>query len=328
MYILRSRTQKAGETMETRFSNILCATDFSKHSQPVLDYATELALRFKAHLIVFHSVCLPGSPMYGTARSRQADAEEGPIHRACDQIRNLMKDHPISWEPLVRYGEPVEEILKVGDQRSFELVVAASYRLSGWKRILAGTVVEQLARNIDRPLLVVNSRRTAAGKFRQNRLHLKNIMVGCDLSDQSHRVFQFAHQFARAFDAKLHFVHAIEAPMNTAIVEPTAAPYGEVQRRLQNELHRRLIQIIPEEERGRPDYTTAVLPGGADDVLSEYAKRNRIDLIVAGVRPHGPIEKLLIGSTTETMLRNAPCEVLTVPLTKIPRKPSMQKRSA
>jgi nucleotide-binding universal stress UspA family protein len=321
MRALAAPRETSGERMEAKFSNILCATDFSKHSRPVLDYASALAMQFNAHLIVFHAICLPGSPIYGTARSRQADDREAPIQRARNRIRDLMQDRSISWEPLVRYGEPVEEMLKIENRRSFELVVAASYRLSGWKRMLAGTVVEQLARNVDRPLLVVHSRRTATGQTGRETagLRLKNILVGCDLSEQSGHVLQCAHAFARSFDARLHFVHALEAPLNTAIVEPTAAPYGEVQQRLQNELRHRLIREISENEHPQPAFTAVVMPGGADDVLGEYARKNAIDLIVVGVRPHGPLEKLFIGSTTETLLRNAPCEVLTVPLLKIPR---------
>ena len=65
--------------MGTNVNDILCATDFSKHSRSVIDYASALARRLKAHLIVFHAVCLPGHPLYGTARSREADVKEEPI---------------------------------------------------------------------------------------------------------------------------------------------------------------------------------------------------------------------------------------------------------
>jgi nucleotide-binding universal stress UspA family protein len=303
--------------METNVNNILCATDFSKHSRAVIDYASALARRFKAHLIVFHAVCLPGHPLYGTARSREADDQEEPIQRARKQIQVLMQQQSISWESVICYGDPVEEVLKLADRRSFELVIAASYGLSGWKRILVGTVVEQLARNIERPLLVVHARKGTGKPTGQSGVRLRNIMISCDLSDQIDLVFRPAFEFARAFGARLHFVHAIEAPVETAVVEPTAAPYGEAQERLKNELHQRLLRRISDDGQARPDMIATVLPGAAEDIINEYARKNDIDLIVVGVRPHGPIEKLLIGSTTEAVLRHAPCEVLTVPLAKI-----------
>ena len=47
--------------------------------------------------------------------------------------------------------------------------------------------------------------------------------------------------------------------------------------------------------------------------LTDYARRNRADLIVVGVRPQSVWRKTLIGSTTEALIRRAPCAVLTVP---------------
>jgi nucleotide-binding universal stress UspA family protein len=311
--------------METSLNHILCATDFSKHSRTVIQYASTMAARLDAHLIVFHAVCLPGHPLYGTARSRQADDLEAPIQRARQQIQDLMQQQSISWEAVVCYGDPVEEVLKLADQRDFELVIAASYRLSGWKRLLAGTVVEQLARNIDRPLLVVHTKKNAHEPTEKSGIRLNNIMVSCDLSDEIGHVFQLAFELARAFGARLHFVHAVETALDTTVVEPTAAPYGEVQQRLTDGLHQRLLRRIRAEGQTQPDIVAKVLPGAADDMINDYARKNDIDLILVGVRPHGPIEKLLIGSTTEALLRHAPCEVLTIPLAKTMSKINRQR---
>ena len=59
--------------------------------------------------------------------------------------------------------------------------------------------------------------------------------------------------------------------------------------------------------------STDVIPGVPGEVLSSYAAKSGADLIVVGVRHTSTVKKALIGSTTETVLRQAPCAVLTVP---------------
>jgi nucleotide-binding universal stress UspA family protein len=54
------------------------------------------------------------------------------------------------------------------------------------------------------------------------------------------------------------------------------------------------------------------LAGHPHQELTKYAVVQRMDLIVLGVRGHGLVETLLVGSTTDRVVREAPCPVLTV----------------
>jgi universal stress protein A len=54
----------------------------------------------------------------------------------------------------------------------------------------------------------------------------------------------------------------------------------------------------------------AVEYGAPAEVIIGYAKRHKIDLIVLGSHGANNISRLLVGSTTETVMRQAPCQVL------------------
>jgi nucleotide-binding universal stress UspA family protein len=47
--------------------------------------------------------------------------------------------------------------------------------------------------------------------------------------------------------------------------------------------------------------------------LIKYAKEYGIDMIILGVRGHTLWDKLMVGSTTDRVIREAPCPVLAVP---------------
>jgi len=105
----------------------------------------------------------------------------------------------------------------------------------------------------------------------------------------------------------------MKTPINEDIVDPTDAPYGEVQKILEDKLLQKLTRLVPEDDIKGCDLKPTLFHGLPGEGLCSYATENKIDLIVVGVRHRGAFEKMLIGSTTEAVLRCAPCSVLTVP---------------
>ena len=57
---------------------------------------------------------------------------------------------------------------------------------------------------------------------------------------------------------------------------------------------------------------THLLVGKPYAEIIRYAEINEIDLIVLGIRGHGMVEDILMGSTTDRVIRRAPCPVLSV----------------
>jgi nucleotide-binding universal stress UspA family protein len=53
-----------------------------------------------------------------------------------------------------------------------------------------------------------------------------------------------------------------------------------------------------------------VLPGDADDVISQYVRDKAIDLLVMGAYGHSRIRHLIVGSTTTSLLRSCHVPVL------------------
>ena len=224
-----------------------------------------------------------------------------------------MVDRRVAWDTVIRCGNAVDAIVEYTEANHIGIVLVASYGLSGWKRLLLGTVVEALSQTLNRPLLVVRPPRKKTQDPYPTHLQLKNILICCDLSSRSLSLYPYAEKFVRHFDSRLHIVHAMETPLQEDLIDPTTAPYAEIQQRLQAQLHERLQRRMPPNYHKSDAITTAVVPGNPADSLRDYATANAIDLIMVGVRPRGSFQKMLIGSTTESMVRHAPCNVLTIP---------------
>ena len=63
-----------------------------------------------------------------------------------------------------------------------------------------------------------------------------------------------------------------------------------------------------------PHAQTGLLEGQPYEEIVTYAESNDIDMIVLGVRGHGLVKTLFLGSTTDRVVRRSPCPVLSVSL--------------
>jgi nucleotide-binding universal stress UspA family protein len=227
-------------------------------------------------------------------------------------IEELMAGQLVEWRSEIRIGEPVTALEDLAGELPIDLVLTASYGLPGWKRLLLGTVVEELAQTLSVPMLVVKSLRDSVN----DPLNLRTIQVCCDLTSKADPLFRWAVNLARPFGASLHCVHALGKPIDEGVVDPTAAPYEEVQQTLLDRLHSRLVQQLPRDMQADETIAAVIVPGAAGDQVVAYAKKHRVDLLIVGVKAQQGIHKRLIGSTTDAALRRAPCPVLTVPVTE------------
>jgi nucleotide-binding universal stress UspA family protein len=66
--------------------------------------------------------------------------------------------------------------------------------------------------------------------------------------------------------------------------------------------------------RGRCVWKTKLLSGTPGEILLRYIEKKEMDLAVVGIRHRSKFGKLLLGSTTEAILRTTSCSVLAVPV--------------
>lgn len=289
---------------------ILCAVDLSAFTPPTLACAETLAQSLQGELMVFHAVHFPQDGLYNTDAMLERPAKTRRLEeRAETRIRRILAHTRIPWRLEIAPGEPVDQILGASRSSQTDMVVCASHGLSGVQRIVLGTVVERLARRLEVPLLVVRPLPADGRSAPSWRWPPERLLVGCPLRPEVDPTVETAVGLSRRLGARTHLVHAMASPLNPALVEPTEAPYAEAQERLQQRLGEQLrAQAL---DAASTDATLA--PGTAGEVLCDLARRHSGSMMVVGVRPRGVWNKRVIGSTTEWVLRRAPCPVLVVP---------------
>ena len=300
--------------MRVQFKNILCATDFSDFSNHTISYGVALAKEFEAKLFVSHVIDLSSVAIYGEFQLDPVGQQNRIMEDADAQLKELTGDQPISWEPLITVGKPADEISRAVGEKDIDLVITATRGRSGLKRIILGSVTERLMRTLTCPLLVVNSPEHTFISTADREVKIEKILVGCDFSPDSIQALKHALSLAQEFEAELHLVHVIETPTQPSLSNENTSVSREIQQDYRDLLIQKLREMVPAEARYWCAPQTSLLEGQPYDEIVTYAESKNMDMIVLGVRGHGLVKTLFLGSTTDRVVRRSPCPVLSVSL--------------
>jgi nucleotide-binding universal stress UspA family protein len=305
--------------MKVVFKNVLCTTDLSDFSNMSVYYGAALARVFEATLHLCHVIDLPIVSVHGEAFTYPPDYAQTLKEDALQQLDTLMKPLRVKWAPHVEMGAIAHTVSDLVDMTQADLVISASHGRSGLKRLLLGSVTEQLLRSIRRPFLVVTAPEKRDDDIAEQRItrdtvenfRLKKILVGSDFSQDSANAVTYGFSLAQDFQSELHLVHVVEpfAYSDALMPDPMTA---EVRTDLDALLTGRLESLVPAEARNWCDVKTICLAGRPHEELVKYAVLHAVDLIILGIRGRGLVETLLLGSTTDRVIRRVTCPVLAV----------------
>jgi nucleotide-binding universal stress UspA family protein len=298
--------------MRVTLRRILCATDLSEASQQAVAHGISLAREFQAHLLVCHCIDLPTPSIYGEAYLAPEEQLERNRVYAEKRLAALMEDRSVAWESMVVVGHAADEIARLAGEQGVDLAVTATRGHRGLKRMLLGSVTERLMRMLPCPLLIIPAAEGGAIEDEPRSLRFRKIMVGCDFSPDADLAVQHGLSMAQEFQAELHLVHVIETPLYTETLRPVFAHRPPSTVVIREFLQSKLEEGVPEEARHWCRPIIRLEEGQPYAQLLAYAEAQAIDLIVLGVRGHGLIGTMLVGSTTDRVIRRAGCPVLSV----------------
>lgn len=136
----------------------------------------------------------------------------------------------------------------------------------------------------------------------------KHIIAGLDLSEESPQVLEKAAALAKACGASLSVAHVIE-PLTFAYGGDMPVDLSEVQEQLQLKAEQELQRLANQIQ--HPIQQEHVLVGQPATELHHLAGEENADLIIVG--SHGRKGfALLLGSTSNSVLHGASCDVLAV----------------
>lgn len=128
------------------------------------------------------------------------------------------------------------------------------------------------------------------------------ILVGYDGTNLGKEALDMARERAKAFGASIDVVFAM--------TQKRKLKYPDI-KKAEDKIHREVKNILT--ENNIPHETHLVITNlNPGEALVEFAKQNKINEIIIGVRRRSKVGKVFFDSTAQHVILNAPCPVVAI----------------
>lgn len=300
-----------------QLKSILFPTDFSVCAEHAKEYAFALAQNPKVPLHIVHvtetinfyaaGLDLPGAAVASTVESIGEQARHD-LERAAEfaQIKGIeAHTHLVS-------GSPRDEVVKLAEELDCGLIVIGTHGRSGFSKLVFGSVCEKVVRHSHVPVLSIKHPEHEFVK-EGTVTELKRILCPCDLTGFSNAGTALATALSERFGATIVFMHVIDDRMNYPQFGPAEEPLISGNARPDA---LRALKEMADHYTGMPT-EIHVAVGVPHNEIARAVQEEDIDLVVMATHGRTGIAHALLGSTTEKVVRHAPCPVLTMQPLKI-----------
>jgi nucleotide-binding universal stress UspA family protein len=287
--------------------NILYATDGSESALAGAAFLAQLPLD-KSSKIRLLSVA-----------PKEDEEATSEAQRALDEAHLILSDSGARFARYLRLGHAAEEILHEAAEHSTDLIVVGTKGRSAIARFFLGSVAEWVARHAHCSVLVT----------RPSSNPPQTILVGLDGSAGAEQAVRFLSSLPLPPGCRIHLVSVVfpEAVVNSSrhmLLPKLSDEVWELSQQERVAAQDRLEEAskgLSASAIGASAMTTAttvttvtteVRTGGAAIELLAAAEEIGADLVVVGAQGLSALDRFLIGSVSERLLRHAPCSVLCV----------------
>lgn len=291
-------TAPGGQEAMLNIRHVLFATDFSASARAAAAHAVLLAQRCEASLHVLHVARRSGS---------LASLLQGYDHLAASI--ELPAGLP-AMQAQVQHRSVPEGILEYVRAQDIDLVVMGTRGRSGLRRLAMGSVAEAVLRRAPCPVLTVRAQEGSTVDVSAQTQQTERLLVPVDFSGPSRRSLLYARELAAVYEAQIDLLHVsahtdvqAEAKAGTASGRPrTPSHQGSPEK----------ARLAAMARGASVEARLHVTPGNPNDGILDFTRRQGTDLIVMGTHGRRGLDRVLMGSVAERVIRQAPCPVFAI----------------
>jgi nucleotide-binding universal stress UspA family protein len=297
------------------FKKILAAVDGSASAEHAFELALQLGKVEAAQLLV---CCVADpSPLYGTLEPTTLveqtfeEIRRGAQHVVDGAVAKALAAG-VAAQGCVLDGDPAYEIVLHADKIAADALVVGTHGRSGLRRLFMGSVAEGIVRAATIPVLIVREEaqigEPAAGA---------RVLVAVDGSDTSIRALDVAADFTAGLRGELVICHVVDlaraAALSGGAAQLVPASLEEIQTEGTEILDAALARVS-----GRVRASIRRVAGVPVEQIERLADENRPNVIVIGSHGRTGLERLVLGSVAEGVVRGASFPVMVVPAKEKP----------
>jgi len=275
---------------------ILLASDFSKSSENLLEYAINLAKTFHSQIILVH--VLPDDIANEKAKLLISQA----ALKQLEDIRNKIKSAGlIAGEPILEFGSPFDKIIQAADNANANITLIGSGEKSKNDVFQLGITAYKIIRKSTKPVWVVKQ-----GKV----LNIKNILCPVDFSQESERALKNAITIARRFNTELLIISVCKTYFSRS--SRIEVDWDKENEKAHLEHLKKFNLFLRNFNLTNLHWDSEILSGDPSTEILRAISRYKSDLVIMGTTGKSNLSRLMLGSVTEKIIRDVPCSLITL----------------
>src|SRR5262245_9494937 len=298
------------------FERILCPVDFFPASLRAYDFVLKLAANYGAAVDVLHVV----APLVPTPYGAPVSLPDVTMKLVTESKRQLKKlkaraeKANVNVQAEVRTGEIELEIQRAIKSEKADLLVMGTHGRRGFERWILGSVTERLLRRSTVPLLAIS----APKQDREAPPAIRTILVTTDFSEGTSEAVAYAFSVAQECRSRITLLHVINDLTMADVDSKLRSP-------LIVGVRKQLEDLVPEGARAWCDVTTRVETGTPYRRILRILDQEKVGLLVMNIHGKGMLDRALLGSTAERVVRAAECPVMLIPPMRLEKKDARRR---
>jgi nucleotide-binding universal stress UspA family protein len=278
------------------FDSILVPTDGSPGSERAFEVAATLASTHDAAIHVLSVV-----DEHGPTDDWDYD-DDSPAEAFIESQADHVDTAGLSVTPAVREGVVHDEVLDYADETDIDLIVMGTHGRTGVRRFLLGSVTEKVVRLADVPVLSVKA------DAEPGTVSFDDILLPTDGSSGAAAAIEPTGALASETDATVHLVSVVDTRSlgidvgSTVIVDELESVATDAVENAADRLSGMGVEAVE----------TAVSHGIPYHAILDAIEDSDADLVVIGTHGRTGIDRYLLGSVAEKLVRTSPVPVMTV----------------
>ncbi|GGM26155.1 universal stress protein [Haloarcula argentinensis] len=278
------------------FDSILVPTDGSPGSERAFEAAATLA---RTHDATVHVLSVVDE--HGPTDDWDYDGDS-PAAAFIESQANHVDTEDLSVTAAVREGVVHDAVLDYADETDINLIVMGTHGRTGVRRFLLGSVTEKVVRLADVPVLSVKA------DAEPGTVSFDDILLPTDGSSGAEAAIEPAGALASVTDATVHLVSVVDTRSlgvdvgSSVIVDELESVATDAVENTSDRLSEMGVETVE----------TAIAHGVPYRAILDAIEEADADLVIIGTHGRTGIDRYLLGSVAEKLVRTSPVPVMTV----------------
>ena len=287
------------------YDTILVPTDGSEGAAGAAGHARSLATAFdsEVHLLSVVDERAYSNVLVDLDAESVRDALESRADEAVADLADRVTDAGVPCHTAVEHGIPNEAITAYADAHDVDLVAMGTHGRTGLDRVLLGSVAERVVRTSAVPVLTCRSGPAEGAGY-------DDVLVATDGSEQAAAALDHAVAMAERYDATVHALSVVDVGALGGAYD-LGAGVPSVLEALSEVCEDAVADVAERCDDRSVDVVTRVAQGVPHRVIREYVEDEGIDLVTMGTHGRTGLQRYLVGSVAERVVRTSEVPVLT-----------------